>query len=212
LTVANTSLFHPEQPRFMFSAWLWAVTLFIFFGVIVLISFSAMHRGSDYEEARAKARMEKLKTAREEAAKALTTYGWIDKAKGAAHIPIDRAMELTLADLRTKKPTAANPIATPVPAAPAPAANTAGAASPVAQPAASGTPKPNSIEGPNSMIGGQPAAGANPPAAPPATQPGTSATPAASTGAPAAQPAISPTGTPVQTPPGTPPPVPGKTP
>ena len=91
----------------MFSAWLWAVTLFIFFAVIVLISFSAMHRGSDYEEARAKARMEKLKTAREEAAKALTTYGWIDKAKGAAHIPIDRAMELTLADLRTKKPTAA---------------------------------------------------------------------------------------------------------
>ncbi len=102
----------------MFSAWLWAVTLFIFFGVIVLISFSAMHRGSNYEEARARARMEKLKTAREEAAKALTTYGWIDKAKGAAHIPIERAMELTLADLRMKKPTAANPIATPAPAAP----------------------------------------------------------------------------------------------
>ena len=100
----------------MFSAWLWAVTLFIFFGVIVLISFGAMHRGSDYEEERAKARMEKLKTAREEAAKALTTYGWIDKAKGVAHIPIERAMELTLADLRMKKPAPANPIATPAPA------------------------------------------------------------------------------------------------
>src|SRR5437667_3019298 len=190
----------------MFSAWLWAVTLFIFFGLIVLSSFSAMHRGSDYEEARAKARMEKLKTAREEAAKALTTYGWIDKAKGAAHIPIERAMELTLADLRMKKPTTANPIATP----PVPAANTAGAAGPVAQPAASGTPKPNSIEGPSSMIGGQPAAGGNPPSAPPATQPGTSAIPTASTGAPATQPAISPTGTPVQTAPATPSPVPVK--
>ncbi len=27
---------------------------------------------------------------------ALTSYGWIDKANGVAHIPIERAMELTL--------------------------------------------------------------------------------------------------------------------
>jgi predicted outer membrane lipoprotein len=109
-------LAHPEQPRFLLSAWLWAVPLFVFFGVIVAIAFAAMPRGATYEEDRAKARAERLKAAQDEWNKTAESYGWVDKDKGVAHIPIRRAMELELADLQAKKPTPAGPIATPPPA------------------------------------------------------------------------------------------------
>jgi len=76
-----------------------------------------------------------LKTVRDEAAKALTTYGWIDKKKGIAHIPIDRAMELAVAELAQRKPAPAGPIATPEPqAAAAPASNAPGSPAPGASP------------------------------------------------------------------------------
>ena len=113
----DETLIHPEQPRFLLSSWLWAVVLFVFFGVIVAITFGAMHRGSTYEEDRAKARAEKLKTAQDEWSKTSSSYGWVDKGKGVAHIPIHRAMMLELADLQSKKPAPAGPIATPEPAA-----------------------------------------------------------------------------------------------
>ncbi len=90
--------------------------LFVFFGVIVLIAFGAMSRGSTYEADRAKARMEKLQTAREAWDKTASSYGWVNKEKGIAHIPLQRAMELELADLQATKPTAAGPIPTPAPA------------------------------------------------------------------------------------------------
>ena len=90
--------------------------LFVFFGAIVAITFGAMHRGSTYEDERAKARSEKLKVAEEGWNKISGSYGWVDQAKGVAHIPVQRAMELELADLQSKKPAPAGPIATPVPA------------------------------------------------------------------------------------------------
>jgi hypothetical protein len=110
------------------STWLGIVCLFVLFGIIVLAVIGPSPRTSDYEEARAKKRMEKLKALQEENQKDLTTYAWVDKNKGVARIPIDRAMEVTVADLAQKKPAAAGPIATPAtqaaPAAasPAPAA------------------------------------------------------------------------------------------
>jgi hypothetical protein len=169
------TLAHPEQPRFLLSSWLWAVALFVFFGAIVAITFGAFQRGSSYEQERAANRTEKLKTAREEWNAKLNGYGWVDKGKGVAHIPIDRAMALEVKDLREKKPMAAGPIATPAPetvpgAAQPPNPTAAGA------PNVSGTPNPVSIGGPNSEIHGQPASAANPPN----SQPGASATPAAS--------------------------------
>jgi hypothetical protein len=106
--------------RAPFSTWLGIVCLFALFGLIVLAVIGPSPRTSDYEEARAKKRMEKLKALREETQKDLTTYAWIDKNKGVARIPIDRAMEVTVADLAQKKPAPAGPIATPAaPAAPA---------------------------------------------------------------------------------------------
>ena len=120
--------------RAPFSTWLGIVFLFILFGLIVLAVIGPSPRGSDYEEARAKKRIERLKALREENQKDLATYAWVDKNKGVARIPIDRAMELTVADLAQKKPAPAGPITTP-PAQAAPAA-----ASPAAQGAVSPAP------------------------------------------------------------------------
>src|SRR5262249_27349691 len=90
--------------RAPFSTWLGIVCLFVLFGVIVLAVVGPSPRGTDYEETRAKKRIEQLKTLREENQKELTTYAWLDKNKGVARIPIDRAMELTVSDLAQKKP------------------------------------------------------------------------------------------------------------
>ena len=110
---ATESLRQVAHARAPLSVWFGIVLLFALFGVIVLAIIGPAQRGSDYEEARAKKRVENLKTLREEADKALTTYGWIDKTKGLARIPIERAMELTVAELAKQKPAPAGPIATP---------------------------------------------------------------------------------------------------
>jgi hypothetical protein len=132
------------QSRAPFSTWLGVVLLFALFGVIVLAVIGPAPRSDDYEQKRAKAREEKLKTAREEDTKALTSYAWIDKNKGVARIPVARAMELTLVELAQKKPEPAGPIATPEPAAAPGAATGAPAppAAPSASPAPSGSPAP----------------------------------------------------------------------
>src|SRR5438045_5017945 len=81
-----------------------------------------------YQETHAKKRMQKLKALHEETQKELTTYAWVDKNKGLARIPIDRAMEVAVAELAQKKPAPAGPIAAPAPqAAPAGASPTPGA-------------------------------------------------------------------------------------
>jgi len=116
--------------RAPFSTWLGIVCLFGLFGLIVLAVIGPSPRTSDYEETRAKKRMEKLKTLHEESQKELTTYAWVDKNKGVARIPIDRAMEVTVADLAQKKPARAGPIATPAAQAQPTAGSPAAAASP----------------------------------------------------------------------------------
>ena len=198
------------QSRAPFSTWLGVVLLFALFGVIVLAVIGPAPRGDDYEQKRAKAREEKLKTAHEEDAKALACYGWIDKNKGVARIPVARAMELTVAELAQKKPEPAGPIATPeAQASAAPTGAPAPSAAPSASPTPSGTPKATSVAG-----RGQPAAALNPPPAPPGTQPGAAASPAAPLTPPAVKPspAVSPQAAPAQSQPGTPTPVPAKTP
>jgi len=154
----SESLRQVAHARAPWSAWFSIVLLFALFGVIVLAIIGPTPRGSDYEETRAKKRIENLKTLREEADKALTTYGWIDKDKGAARIPIGRAMELTVADLAKQKPAPAGPIATPAaeatagaaPASPAPAGSPqSGGASPGAQAPISPSPAAQSSSSPS---------------------------------------------------------------
>jgi len=200
----------------MFSTWLGMVLLFAFFGLLVWVIVGASPRGDRYEKKRAKARGEKLATAQQQSFTALTTYGWVDKSKGVARIPVEQAMKLTVVELAQKKPEPANPIITP--AAETPAAQTApetnASASPAASPAASvsTTPKPNAVTGPNSENRNQPAAATNPAPAPPGTQPGPNATPASSPPSTAVKPAVTPPASPTPPAPGTPLPVRGKTP
>ena len=141
--MADTQSAHSiAYSRAPFSTWLGIVCLFVLFGLIVLAVIGPSPRTSDYEETRAKKRMEKLKTLHEESQKELTTYAWVDKNKGVARIPIDRAMEVTVADLAQKKPAPAGPIATPAAqaapagASPAPAASQQPGAAQPAQPSA----------------------------------------------------------------------------
>lgn len=148
-----------------FSTWLGVVFLFVLFGLIVLAVIGPSPRSSDYEETRAKKRMEKLKALHEETQKDLTTYAWVDKNKGVARIPIDRAMELTVADLAQKKPAPAGPISTPAAQAPPAAPATTG-----------GSPAPAAHQQPAAAQPGQPSA----PAGSPATQ-GAAASPAPGT-------------------------------
>jgi len=126
------SLRQVVHSRAPLSTWFGIVLLFALFGVIVLAVIGPAPRGSDYEETRAKKRMENLRASRDDVTKALTTYGWIDKNKGVARIPITRAMELTVAQLAQQKPAPAGPIATPEPQA---------TAAPVS-PAPAGSPQP----------------------------------------------------------------------
>ncbi|HEY4758633.1 MAG TPA: hypothetical protein VIH43_08740 [Chthoniobacterales bacterium] len=210
---ASAPLPAPERAPISFGAWFGIVLLFLLFGLVVFVLVAATPHGDTYEQKRAKAREEKLKTTKDATAKDLNSYAWVDKGKGVARIPIDRAMQLTLRDLASKKPAPANAIeaasSSPPAASPA-AASPAPAVSP--NPTGGGTPKPTSIEGANSENRNQPAAAANPPNALPGTQPAPSASPAASASPPSGQPAVSPSPMPEQKPPGTPIPIPGKTP
>jgi hypothetical protein len=165
------SLRHIAHSRAPFSTWLGVVLLFALFGVIVLAIIGPMPRGSDYEQTRAKKRLENLKMAREDAGKALNTYAWVDKNKGVARIPISRAMELTVAELAQKKPAVAGPIATPQ----------AQATAAPGSPAPGGSPKPGAA---------QPAGSPSAPAASPSPAAQTRASPspqAAASSSPAAQ-------------------------
>lgn len=174
------SLRQIAHSRAPLSTWLGVMLLFALFGVIVLAVIGPMPRGSDYEETRAKKRMQTMKTVREGAEKALNTYAWIDKNKGVARIPISHAMELTTDELAKQKPAPAGPIATPQ--AQSPAAPTS--------PASSASPKPGAAQPAGSPSISAPAASASPAAqtsASPQTQAPASPPPAAqsSPGAPA---------------------------
>src|SRR5260370_42460380 len=179
------------QSAARFSTWLGVVLLFALFGAIVVAVVGPSPRGDTYEQMRAEARAKKLKDARDEDAKALTTYAWVDKNKGTVRLPINRAMELTVADLANKNPAPAYAITAPESSA-APGAAAAATPAPSASPQAIGTPKPTSVAGQNSEARGQPAAAVNPPPLQPSTQPGAAAPPAASPQSPAASPSVSP--------------------
>lgn len=206
----------PEQIRQQiqspapFSTWFGVVLLMFLFGAISVAIIGPAPRGDTYEQQRAQNREKKLKDLRDEDAKALTGYSWIDKTKGSVRIPIERAMQLTVAELANKKPTMAGPIAVASPeASGAPPGPGSASPAPSASAQPSGTPKPTSVAGQNSEAHGQPAAAIKPPPAPPGTQPNASAAPAASPKSGAVQPSAAPT---ASAPPGSPLPVRGASP
>ena len=113
-------------------------------GMILLLLFvlavkllTGLAPAPDEDAARAAERAKAYADLQAENAKKLETYAWADKAKGAVQIPIERAMELSIAELNSKQPAPAGPIATPAPSPEAsPGASPSPAVTPAAQPAA----------------------------------------------------------------------------
>ena len=62
-------------------------------------------------------RWEKIQKLNSEQTKDATSYGWIDKDKGIARIPVEKAMDLTARKLRAEDPRPAYPITTIAPSA-----------------------------------------------------------------------------------------------
>ncbi len=96
--------------------------LWLAIGFLALASITFMLRPfgvtpSTVTESAAKIRIEKLKKAQDEQQKLVTTYGWIEKDKGVAHIPIEKAMQLSVATLRLNPPHPAYAITTIQPSA-----------------------------------------------------------------------------------------------
>ena len=156
--------------------------------VIAVRLLTGLAPAPDENAARAAERTKAHQELEAENAKKLQNYAWVDKAKGSLQIPIERAMELAIVELNSKKPTAAGPIATP---APSPAASPA--ASPAPAPAAPAAPAPAAPTA--SPAAAPPAAPSASPAAAPAVSPAAAPTPspAASPAPPAAPAAPTPT-------------------
>ena len=114
------------------------------------------------DAARAAERAKAYADLQAENAKKLETYAWADKAKGAVQIPIERAMELAIAELNSKQPAPAGPIATP---APSPETSPAASPSPTATPETSPAASPSPTATPETSPAASPS-----PTATPATQ------------------------------------------
>jgi hypothetical protein len=117
---------------------LWRVVaaglIFLLLFVLAVKLLTGLAPLPDEDAARAAERAKAYADLQAENAKKLETYAWADKAKGAVQIPIKRAMELAIAELNSKQPVPAGPIATP---APSPDASPAASPSPTATPAQS---------------------------------------------------------------------------
>jgi hypothetical protein len=77
---------------------------FLIFVLILVIAYlpnkaEPLPQGTKTPEERATI----LRELRAKETAAATTYGWVDQTKGVVRIPIERAMELTLDEIKTKK-------------------------------------------------------------------------------------------------------------
>ena len=94
------------------------VMMLLFVGLAAFV-ISQRENIPTVDEQTAEVRLKNLAELNAENQKFLTQYHWVDKTKGVVGIPIDRAMDLVVAQLQANKPHAAGPINPPA-AAPAP--------------------------------------------------------------------------------------------
>jgi hypothetical protein len=126
------------------------VVLLIFSGLVWFLASdrSSIASGSERRELRLK----NLSDLNTENRKTLTSYRWVDKAKGIVGIPIDRAMELEVADLASLRPRPAGPVTQP---APSPPATGSSAQKPSSAPSPAGnqvSPNPSSATTPGTPV------------------------------------------------------------
>jgi cytochrome c len=88
------------------------VMILLFFGLSLFLVV-ARQAIPTLDEDRKEQRLKILSDLNAENEKDLFQYRWIDKSKGVVGIPIDRAMNLVLNDLRANKPHPAGPVVTP---------------------------------------------------------------------------------------------------
>ena len=110
---------HSTAPREK-SIWPMFVGAFVLFALFALAVQWMLGSGDeasyDEEVIRAKERYDILAKIQEENKNLTTGYGWADQAKGTVRIPLDRAMELTVAKLAAQgEPRPAYPIDPNVP-------------------------------------------------------------------------------------------------
>jgi len=118
-----------------------AILGFCLFSVVALFWFRLYQKPESYEQKRAAVRLKMLQDLRLEDEKKLNTYSWIDEKKGVVQVPIERAEELVMEELKTKtaQPTAVK-VENPYPAG----LQSAPVAAPAPVPTA--TPKISSIK------------------------------------------------------------------
>jgi hypothetical protein len=103
------------------------VMILLFVGLAIFL-VSQREKIPTVDEQTAEVRLKNLAELNAENQRSLTQYHWIDKNKGVVGIPINRAMDLVVAQLQADKPHTAGPVNSP---AAAPAASPA--PSPTAQ-------------------------------------------------------------------------------
>jgi len=106
-----------HQRRHPYLPGLWLAAGFLGLASIAFLLRPLGVTPSTITQSAAKVRLEKLSKLRTEQDSAVTTYGWVDKSKGVAHIPIAQAMELVVPQLRSNPPRPAYPITTIQPSA-----------------------------------------------------------------------------------------------
>jgi len=106
-----------HQRRHPYLPGLWLASGFLGLASIAFLLRPLGVTPSTITQSAAKVRLEKLSKLRTEQDLAVTTYGWVDKPKGVAHIPIAQAMELVVPQLRSNPPRPAYPITTNQPSA-----------------------------------------------------------------------------------------------
>jgi hypothetical protein len=93
------------------------VMILLFSGFVIFL-VSEGESIPNVEEVHAQTRLKNLADLNAENQKILTQYHWVDKGKGVVGVPIDRAMDLVLAELQSIKPHSAGPVSTPAPPPP----------------------------------------------------------------------------------------------
>jgi hypothetical protein len=94
------------------------VMILLFVGLAIFL-VSQRQNIPTVDEQTAEVRLKNLAELNAENQRILTQYHWIDKNKGVVGIPINRAMDLVVAQLQANRPHAAGPINPPAVAPPA---------------------------------------------------------------------------------------------
>lgn len=79
------------------------IFLFLLFGIFVVVWMRTGEKTSDFDQQRAKNRLVKLEQLQHENHEKLSGYAWVNKDKGVVQLPIERAQELVVAQLKAKQ-------------------------------------------------------------------------------------------------------------